>query len=350
VSDACSRAGNVLVERIGDGTSTLSSNASQVSLVEYSATSGSLLFTSPSFSSGTYRLNDAGTTTSAGYFNIANGVIAVGGYDDSLGNSNILTNNNKVVNFFNSELSPTTQISFPGSGVLEDDNIRSVWPGPSGTFYAVGNGISGTSGVWYYNGSSFVRISSTSSSLRSVESFGGNLYYSTTSGTAGIYQVGTGLPSTTGITATRIITATSPTGFLLLDCDGNGTLERAYVADDLERQLLQAVRRQRQHQPCHLALGRHGHPWHLGLLHRRHRDPLRHHHGDGQQPPREGGRQQRQRQHGHAQQLHAALCGRFELRLPRRRAPPLLSGIRQEKGPASAAHRPFAVLEVCLAQ
>ena len=232
VSGACSRAGNVLVERIGNGSSTLTADASLVSLVEYSATSGSLLFTSPAFSSGTYRLNDAGTTTSAGYFNIANGVIAVGGYDDSLGNSNILTNNNKVVNFFNSELSPTTQISFPGSGVLEDDNIRSVWPGPSGTFYAVGNGISGTSGVWYYNGSSFVRISSTSSSLRSVESFGGNLYYSTTSGTAGIYQVGTGLPSTTGITATRIITATSPTGFLLLDCDGNGTLERAYVADD----------------------------------------------------------------------------------------------------------------------
>jgi uncharacterized cupin superfamily protein len=231
VSGACTRAGNILVERIGDGSSTLSSNASQVSLVEYAATSGALLFTSTAFSSGTYRLNDSGTTTSAGYFNIANGVIAVGGYDDSLGNNNILTNNNKVVNFISGSLAPTTQISID-SDVLEDGELRSVVPGPSGTFYAVGNGSGSTSGVWYYTGSTWRRVSSTSTSIRAVDIFGGQLYYSTDSGSPGIYKVGTGLPTSTGTTATRIITATSPTGFVLLDCDGNGTLERAYVADD----------------------------------------------------------------------------------------------------------------------
>jgi hypothetical protein len=203
--------------------------------VEYSATSGALLFTGTAFSSGTYRLNDSGTSTSAGYFNIANGQILVGGYDENPGKNgtDMLTDNDKVVNFFSSELSPTAQISFPGSGVLEDDQLRSVVPGPSGTFYAVGNGSGSTSGVWYYTGSTWRRVSSTSTSIRAVDIFGGNLYYSTASGSTGIYQVGTsGLPTATGTTATRIITATSPTAFVLLDCDGNGTLERAYVADD----------------------------------------------------------------------------------------------------------------------
>jgi hypothetical protein len=201
-------------------------------LVEYASTGGSILFTSTAFTSGTYRLNDTGTTTSAGYFNIANGQILVGGYDDSLGNNNILTNNNKVVNFIDGSLAPTTQIAFPGSGVLEDDNIRSVVAGPSGTFYAVGNGTGSTSGVWYYTGSAWRRVSSTSTSIRAVDIFGGNLYYSTASGSTGIYQVGTGLPSSTGTTATRIITASSPTAFLLLDCNADGNLDRAYVADD----------------------------------------------------------------------------------------------------------------------
>jgi hypothetical protein len=234
VSGTCTRAGNVLVERIGNGTS-LSSVASQVSLVEYSATSGSLLFTSPSFSSGTYRLTDAGTTTSAGYFNIANGVIAVGGYDEALGKNGgeLLTDNDKVVNFFNSELSPTAQISFPESGVLQNEELRSVVPGPSGTFYAVGGGTGSSSGVWYYTGSTWRRVSSIGASIRAVDIFGGNLYYSTTTGSAGIYQVGTsGLPTATGTLVNLIIPATSPTGFVLLDCNADGNLDRAYVADD----------------------------------------------------------------------------------------------------------------------
>ena len=233
VSGACTRAGNVLVERIGDGSSSLSSDASRVSLVEYSATSGSLLFTSTSFTSSTYRLNDSGTSSSAGYFNIANGVIAVGGYDDALGNDSILTNDNKVVNFISGSLAPTAQISFPGSGVLQNEELRSVVPGPSGTFYAVGGGTGSSSGVWYYNGSNFVRVSSVGASIRVVDIFGGNLYYSTTTGSAGIYQVGTsGLPTATGTLVNLIIPATNPYGFVLLDCDGNGSHERAYVADD----------------------------------------------------------------------------------------------------------------------
>jgi uncharacterized cupin superfamily protein len=236
VSGACTRAGNILVERIGNGSSTLSGNASQVSLVEYSATSGSLLFTSTAFTSGTYRLTDSGTSTSAGYFNIANGQILVGGYDENPGKNgdDMLTDNDKVVNFISGSLAPTAQISVDES-VLEDGELRSVVPGPSGTFYAVGNfgsGKSSKSGVWYYTGSAWRQVSTSSTSIRAVDIFGGNLYYSTDSGSPGIYKVGTGLPTATGTTATRIITATSPTGFLLLDCDGNGTLERAYVADD----------------------------------------------------------------------------------------------------------------------
>jgi hypothetical protein len=133
-----------------------------------------------------------------------------------------------VVNFISGSLAPTAQISVDES-VFEDDQLRSVVPGPSGTFYAVG----GTSGVWYYNGSGVVRVNNTISSSRAVDIFGGNLYFSTASSPAGIYQVGTsGLPSATGTTATRIIAATAPTAFVLLDCDGNGTLERAYVADE----------------------------------------------------------------------------------------------------------------------
>ena len=138
-----------------------------------------------------------------------------------------------MVNFISGSLAPTAQISFPGSGVLQNEELRSVVPGPSGTFYAVGGGTGSSSGVWYYNGSNFVRVSSVGASIRVVDIFGGNLYYSTTTGSAGIYQVGTsGLPTATGTLVNLIIPATNPYGFVLLDCDGNGSHERAYVADD----------------------------------------------------------------------------------------------------------------------
>ncbi|NCA17929.1 MAG: hypothetical protein EBS90_12955, partial [Betaproteobacteria bacterium] len=60
-----------------------------------------------------------------------------------------------------------------------------------------------------------------------MEIYNGNLYFSTGSGTTGIYQVGSGLPTTSGQTATLVMAVTSPYGFAISP-DGN----TAYVADD----------------------------------------------------------------------------------------------------------------------
>jgi hypothetical protein len=138
--------------------------------------------------------------------------------------------NTKATNILGTGATVINRVVFPTSGSplpFTANNFRSIIPTSATTFYASGAGSSSTGGIWYYNGTSYTQVSTTQTNTRNVEIFNGNLYYSTGSGTTGIYQVGTGLPTTSGQTATLIAAATSPYGFSMSP-DGN----TMYVADD----------------------------------------------------------------------------------------------------------------------
>ncbi|MCE2809848.1 MAG: Ig-like domain-containing protein [Planctomycetaceae bacterium] len=229
--------GNLLVERIGDGSTALTNAAFQVSLLEYATSGGSAVQTMVLPTSGANQVTDSGTATSNGYLNILNGRVAVPGYNSPAGTAGVATLNTKVATVIGQDGNVASRTLFPTTGTIpfSGNNFRSMIATGSDTFYATGNGSATTGGIWYANAGSFTQISPTVTNARNVEIYNGQLFLSTGSGTPGIYSVGSGLPTTTGQSATAAISTgvgSSPYGFVMFDTDGNGVLDRAYIADD----------------------------------------------------------------------------------------------------------------------
>ncbi|MCY3006210.1 MAG: Ig-like domain-containing protein [Planctomycetota bacterium] len=228
--------GNLLVERIGDGTTALSNAAFQVAAVEYARTGGAAVQNIVLPSSGVNQVTDSGSATSNGYLNVYNGLVGIPGYNSAAGTGSVAASNTKVGTVIGSDGNVASRTLFPTSGSpFTGNNFRSMIPTGSNTFYATGTGSGTSGGVWYANGSAFTQISTTVTNARNVEIYNGQLYFSTGSGTPGIYSVGSGLPTATGQTSTAQIstgTGSNPYGFVLFDTDGNGAIDRAYIADE----------------------------------------------------------------------------------------------------------------------
>jgi hypothetical protein len=233
-------AGNIVVERIGDGSTALSNAAAQINVLEV-APNGTVVQTLSSQFIGTNdsnRQTDSGSATSNGQLNLNGQYLAVPGYNSAVGTASVAGLNTKVTQTIDGTtggvvsrvLHPTDATIFGGN------NYRSAIPTGSSSFYATGTGSGTTGGVWFYNGTAFTQISTTVNNLRNVEIYGGQLYVSSGAGTVrGIYKVGTGLPTTSGQTAVNLFdtgSSSSSYGFVLFDTDGNSEPDRAYLADD----------------------------------------------------------------------------------------------------------------------
>jgi hypothetical protein len=234
-------AGNLVVERIGDGSTALSNAAFPIAVLEYTA-GGSLQQTIALPSSGSGQQNDSGSATSNGYLNSYNGFVSVPGYDSPLGTVSVASTNTKVNSIIGTSGTVVSRAPFPTSGPplspFAGNNYRSSIATSGSTFYAVGTGGTNTGGAWFFNGSAFTQVSSTSAgqltNMRNVEIYNNQLYVSSQSGAfVGISSVGSGLPTAIDTTATlRISTAGSPYGFVMFDTDNNSVLDLAYIADD----------------------------------------------------------------------------------------------------------------------
>jgi hypothetical protein len=239
--------GNLVVERIGDGTTTLSSAAAAVSIVEYSTAGGSAQQTISLPTSGSNQVTDSGTATSNGYLNSYGAYLAVPGYNSAAGTAIVASLNFKVGTAIGVDGNVASRTLFPTGGAtgtppspFSGNNFRSMIATGSNTFYATGtsSGTPNTGGAWYYNGSAFTQISDTTTgqptNLRNVEIYNNQLYVSSGSGSfLGISSIGTGLPTTGSQTATlRINTGGSPYGFVMFDTNNDSTLDLAYIADD----------------------------------------------------------------------------------------------------------------------
>lgn len=228
--------GNIIVERVGDGTATLGNGATSVALLEYS-TSGSAIQTITFPSTGSNQLTEAGSANSAGYLNSYNGLVAVTGYNSSSGTASVSSQNTKVTSIIDNSGSVVTRTVYPTGGPsgtppspFSASNIRSAIATSSSTFYASGNSSpAGTGGVWYNDGTSFTQLFS--GNTRNVEIYNNQLFYSASSG---VFRLGNGLPTTAGTTSTQIISVSggSVYGFLMFDTNSDNLLDTAYTADD----------------------------------------------------------------------------------------------------------------------
>ena len=237
--------GNVVVERVGNGTTTLSSAATAVSVIEMN-TAGVTQQQLDLATSGSTQVTDSGSATSNGYLNMYNGLLAVSGYNAASGTASVAGSNTKVGTVIGSDgnVSTATRTLFPTSGTMPftGNNFRSMIATGANTFYAsgTGSGTPSTGGIWYANNGSFTQISSTATgqptNMRNVEIYGGNLYTSSAASTGnGVWQIGTGLATTAGQTNTLLINAgagASTYGFVLFDTNSDGTNDLAYLADD----------------------------------------------------------------------------------------------------------------------
>lgn len=247
--------GSLVVERMGDGTATLSGSAAQISVLEFT-TAGSLTQTIILPSGTTNPQTDAGSATSDGYLNTYGGFVSVPGYNVVIGTGTVASQNAKVNSVLDSTGTVVTRTLFPvggpsgttpgtpaGVSPFSGNNYRSSIATSGSTFYGVGtsSGSPNTGGAWYFNGSAFTQVSSTATgqptNLRVVDIFNNQLYATSAAGTGyGIWSIGSGLPTTAGNASTMAInTGTgSAYGFVMFStgAQGAGVLDLAYIADD----------------------------------------------------------------------------------------------------------------------
>ena len=240
--------GNIVVERVGNGTTALASSAFDIAVLEYT-TSGTAVQTITFPSSGTSQQTDSGSATSNGYLNSYNGLVAVTGHNSSAGTASVASGNTKVTSIIDGTGNVATRVTYPTGGAsgtppspFSGNNLRSAIATGNNTFYASGtaSGTPNTGGVWYYNGSAFTQISSTATgqptNLRNIEIFNNQLYVSSSTGAfLGISKVGTGLSTSGNQSATLEInmgTGASPYGFVMFDTNSDSLLDTAFIADD----------------------------------------------------------------------------------------------------------------------
>ncbi|MFO0810535.1 MAG: hypothetical protein U0746_18060 [Gemmataceae bacterium] len=234
--------GNIVVVRVGDGSTALSSDAAAVRLVEYT-TSGAVVQTIdlPTITSGSQvRLTQSGSSLTEGGLNLStNGqYLSLIGYDAAVGTATVATGSairviGRIDLNANVDTSTTIGVAYTAAG----GSARAVASDGTGFWSSGNSNTAGNTGVRYATGlgaTTSTRLVNDNS--RQIGIYNNTLFY--TSSTA-IFSVGSQPPPTSGTpTATSFgLTFTNAQSFFLLDRDGsvgatglNG-LDTLYVID-----------------------------------------------------------------------------------------------------------------------
>ena len=236
--------GNLVVYRVGDGSASLTSNATAVFLDEYTP-AGALVqsIAVPTTTVGANRrLTASGSATTEGLITRSTDgqYILLTGYDAMLGTASITGSTsasvNRVIGRVDAlgNIDTTTALTDAISGGnprgAVSTNGTDIWI--SGT--STGGGIRYTT----LGSTASTQISTTVTNLRATNIFNGQLYVSTASGSAvRLGTVGTGTPTTSGQTITNLLGFPSSTGspyaFFFADLNGGvAGVDTLYVADD----------------------------------------------------------------------------------------------------------------------
>jgi len=200
--------GNLVIVQAGDGSAALNGNATTTFLKEFT-TAGTLVQTIalPTVASGLNQpVTLSGTATSEGFLTLSvdGQYLTMGGYAAIPGTLTPQTSTPAAVNRvvaridLSGNIDSTTSLTDANSG----SNMRSTVSTDGVNLWTSGNagsGLGATAGVRYttLGSTTSVRVDSTSSNMRVVNVFNGQLYVSSSTGTLlGINTVGSGLPTT----------------------------------------------------------------------------------------------------------------------------------------------------------
>ena len=216
--------GNVVVLQVGDGSAALSASSTPVFLKEFT-TSGAATSTITIPTTGAARLTVSGSATTEGQITRSNdgASVIIAGYDAATGVASISGTTPAV--------SPRVVNTVSLSGVVARGASTNTQYAGSFRSAAGGNGSdfwgAGAQTGTYYLGTSAAAaaVQAIPSNTRVVSAMNGNLYFSTGSGTQGIYKF-SGLP-TASAAGTVMIGVTNPLGFAI-----NSSETIAYVAID----------------------------------------------------------------------------------------------------------------------
>lgn len=242
--------GNIVVVRIGNGSTALNNSAHPVFLDEYTPT-GTLVQSVPMpvSASGNNRIFTlSGSATSEGALTLSadRRYLCLAGYDAAPGSASVSTVSgvNRTIARVDSAGNVNTSTGFLAGSAYVTNNIRGAVTSDGGGFWCSGAGSNNTGGTWYLPFGSFtdapVNISNTITNSRVINIFDSQLYVTSGSGNyRAINEVGSGLPTTIGQTVTALpgFPATdgvgSPYAFHLFDLNPNMPgLDVAYYCDD----------------------------------------------------------------------------------------------------------------------
>ena len=248
--------GNIVVNTVGNGSSTLSNAAWRVNARVINQANGNTLnnFSGPVNPSSGNKLSNSGSATSEGSLNLSlNGrYLTMVGYNaDSTQTSVANTASSSVARVIaRIDSAGNYDVTTYTTSLYSANNIRGGCSEDGNSFYVSGNGTSSSNaGVQLFSlgNTSATQVNSSignSGNVRWSEIFASydtsnatltkGLYLSTGTGTAGIYQVGSGLPtSSSSGTAIATPSSISPYAFLFLDAStSEAGLDLLYITND----------------------------------------------------------------------------------------------------------------------
>jgi PEP-CTERM motif len=221
---------DLVVVRVGDGSTTLASSGGPLSLLEVSQ-AGTVVNTI-GIPSGSGGLQISGTATSEGQLVLsADGQsLTLAGYVPPFTGSGSLSGRTSAQaprGYVTVSSGGTVSAATTLPGAYSGQNIRSAFTAGSSSWFT-GSGTATGNGLNYYDGSTLTQIQGVNS--RVLGYFNGNLYYSTGSGTAGIYAY-SGLP-TAATTSSPLLTGVTGQGASPYDFFFSPDGASLYVADD----------------------------------------------------------------------------------------------------------------------
>jgi hypothetical protein len=222
--------GNLAVLRVGSGTQSLTSHGNSVFVDQFS-TNGSFLNSIAIPDNATNALIISGSATSeGGLTRSADGrLLLLAGYHIALTNSSSSLANSDAAGVPRALGTLDLAGAFSLVGVTTNEysknNIRSGASDGYGNYWGAG----ANSGTFYFGDAAPVTVQTDVTNTRVIQDLGGNLYFSTSSGTPGVWRISSAPTRSNGPPSLVLTLSTngSPFGFAF-----SPDLTTAYVADD----------------------------------------------------------------------------------------------------------------------
>jgi hypothetical protein len=248
--------GNIVVNTVGNGSSTLSNAAWRVNARVINQANGNTLnnFSGPVNPSSGNKLSNSGSATSEGSLNLSlNGrYLTMVGYNaDSTQTSVANTASSSVARVIaRIDSAGNYDVTTSTSSRYTANNFRGSSTENGSTFYVSGAGSNATNaGLKLYSLGDTTQttistsVGGTNANLRwsgifaaydtTNASLDKSIYVSTGAGTQGIYQIGSGLPTSSTASFTQITSASNPYGFVFLDAStSEAGLDLLYASND----------------------------------------------------------------------------------------------------------------------